>query len=93
MCQDRLMDLNAVFVEVEESVHVDLEEVDKQREVLSIFIRRMCQDHFWTWMQVLWKLVHVDLEEMETERKIVHVHEDLKLLLTLIVKDTMCEAR
>ena len=48
MCQDRLMDLNAIFVEVEESVHVDLEEVDKQREVLSIFLSRMCQDRFWT---------------------------------------------
>ena len=48
MCQDRLMDLNAIFVEVEESVHVDLERVDKQREVLSILLSRMCQDRFWT---------------------------------------------
>ena len=48
MCQDRLMDLNAIFVEVEESVHFDLERVDKQREVLSILLSIMCQDRFWT---------------------------------------------
>ena len=58
--------------------YFDLEEVDKQSEVLSILLSRMCQDRFWTR-----KAIHVDLETVETERNIVHIHEDLRVKSTV----------
>ena len=88
MCQDRLMDLIAISVEVEESVHLILKELINREEVLSILLSRMCQDRFWTWMtpdQRKVSIIHVDLEEIETERNIVHVHEDLMIKSTVRV--------